>query len=449
MLLVAVVTGAMLFVRPAPPKRDLEYWVFAASQVTVFRQPGPSNAPSLVETWNAESDRKVQVKQISVRAADVRLLSLMMSNATGEQVPDLVSLEIGSVGKYFRFPAKEVGLLPLDDFLDRSGWRSRILSSRFAPWTRGGKVFGIPYDIHPTAITYRKDLYDQAGVDLATCKTWPEFQVAALAYQKYWAANGHPERIAIELSDSNSEWLGALILQRHVNLVDSNLESHLTDPRVLDTLVHYAQMVAGPGQIGANSSPGPQAWVNEFTTGDLGAFLTPDWRVNYLRLYASKELYGKLAMMPLPRFDPSDARTSTRGGTMVGIPRNAPNPELSWKLIEHFYLNPAAVERRLQVIDIIPPVIDAWSNEKFARPDPLYNGQKTGAMLVELAHEVPEFNATPFTGQAASLLSSALQAQVRLVLSGADESSQREYARKQLAEADEYLRRSIRFSAFD
>lgn len=449
MLCVSVAAGVGMAFRPAPPPRDLEYWVFAKSQLSVFREPGKNGEPSLAQIWNETSDRKVEVKNVAVRAMDTRLISLLMSGATGERVPDLVSLDIGSVGKYFRFPVDEVGLLPLDRFLDRGGWRAHLVASRLAPWTRGGKVFGIPYDVHPTVITFRRDLWEEAGIDLPSCDTWEKFHDGGVKYRAYWRGKGLGHRMALELPDTGTQWLGPLIVQRGVNLVDSNLKSHLTDDRVVDTLVRYAQMVAGPNRIATEASPGGLAWVRDFDAGAIGAFFTPDWRVNYLRGAAPPSLVGKLGMMPVPRWDPIDAPTITTGGTMVGIPRNARDPEASWKLIEHFYLSDIAQKTRLARIDIVPAVMDTWKDPKFSKPDPLYGGQMTGELFVALAAQVPRFNATPFNSTASGVMASLLQKQVRLIESGADVATQLEYARKNLADADAYLKRAIAFSAFE
>lgn len=447
MLLISVATGSVLALRPAPPPRELEYWVFAKSQLAVFRERGPNGEPSLADMWNESGNQRVDVKNVAARAMDTRLISLLMSGAKGERVPDLVSLDIGSVGKYFRFPSEEVGLLPLDPFLDKYGWRSHLLASRLAPWTRDGKVFGVPYDVHPTVITYRKDLFDEAGVDLASCDTWTKFHEAGVKYRQYWLERGM-DRLVIEMPDTSTQWLVPMIVQRGVNPVDSELNTHLTDPRVADTIMRYARMIAGPQRIGGDASPGALFWVRDFTEGAIGAFFTPDWRVNYLRGAAPASIHGKLAMMPIPRWDPSDAPTITSGGTMVGIPRNAPDPEASWKLIEHFYLSPIAQKTRLARIDIVPALTDTWSDPKFSRPDPLYGGQKTGALLVELARQVPRFNATPFNTTASGLIVSVLQKQIRLIESGADEATQQEHIRKNLEEAEAYLKRAISFSAF-
>ena len=79
-------------------------------------------------------------------------------------------------------------------------------------------------------------------------------------------------------------------------------------------------------------------------------------------------------MMPLPRFDPDDARTASWGGTMIGIPRRAKNPELSWKLIQALYLDHEAIDYRRKTNSILPPIRKYWTDEIYQRPDPFFSG---------------------------------------------------------------------------
>lgn len=462
---VAAVANAL---KPAPPKRDLEFWLFSYLHADTFRgkattQPSaqPSTQPTLVEIFEKRENRRVDVRLINMRAIETRMLSLMMSDAKGETVPDVFSIDVSSVGKFFRFPPDKIGLYPLEKFLDRpidpsnpaETWRSRLPANRLATWTRGNHVFGIPYDIHPGLMAYRGDLFDEAGVDLAACRTWEEFHQACIKYRQYWTSKGRPDFFALEASDTNAGALWPMILQRHINLVDSDLKPHLTDPKVVDSVVRYARMVAGPGTIGTASSPGGWNWIKDLEQGALSVFILPDHRIGYLRRSASKDrngkflLEGKLRMMPLPVWEPGDARTTTTGGTMAAIPKNAADPEASWKLIEQFYLSDAGLKARAENSDVLPPDKRGWSAARYHQPDPLFSGAKPHELLMELAGEFPAYHATPFSGAAQNALANVLQTQVRMVKAGASDAEQRAQAIKELEEEETYIKRLINFSA--
>src|SRR5262249_54936812 len=157
---------------------------------------------------------------------------------------------------------------------------------------------------------------------------------------------------------------------------------HINDPIVAKTLAFYAQLVAGDRAIASEAAGGSGVWANDAVQGNLCAFITADWRIFNFRKFAP-QLEGKLRMMPLPKFDPSDSPTATWGGTMIGITRNSKHHDDAWRLIEFLYFSQAGLDARLKVTDIIPPVIDQWSDPAFHRVDPYFGGQKVQELYLD------------------------------------------------------------------
>ncbi len=408
MILFATVGGAAILFRPSPPHADLTLWLFAEQHARMYRgdrQFDPTGVP-LIEQFKQQTGHSVNVNLIANQALDVRLISLFMSGNSGSETPDLAEIEITSVGKYFRPPIGQIGFLPLNSYLEKSGWMHRIVASRFAPWTKGSTIFGIPGDLHPCALTYRKDLFDEAGVDLESVQTWNEYQDRALKFQEYWKARGHP-RAAIGFPISSADMLTILLLQQHENLVGSDLSVYLSSEKVIQTLAWYAQAATGPKRIGAEFNPAPGQSARDLANGDICGMITPDWQVQYLKQY-TPDMAGKLHMIPLPRFFPDDARTASWGGTMIGITRNCRNPDLAWKLIETLYLNPSSIHARQQYTGILPPLPEYWNDPVYLRPDPYYGGQKIDQLYISLASELPARYVTPYTPIAQMVLSAVL-----------------------------------------
>jgi arabinosaccharide transport system substrate-binding protein len=268
--------------------------------------------------------------------------------------------------------------------------------SRFAPWTKSGHIFGVPHDVHPVTLTYRHDLFTEAGIDLESATTWPQFQEQCLAFQRYWRSRGYRDRHAMELPLASAENVIVMLLQRGVNIVDSDNQVHVTDPRVAQTIAFYAQLVAGERRIGVESAGGLGVWARDLIDGNTCALVTPDWKITDLKSFAPS-LAGKLRMMPLPVFDATDARTSTWGGTMIGIPRHAKDPDASWKLIEHLYLSDHARAARRATSPILPPLPEDYAHPDYHRPDPYFGGQKTQQLYTQLAVEIPPRYVSPLT----------------------------------------------------
>ncbi|MCC7350083.1 MAG: extracellular solute-binding protein [Phycisphaerales bacterium] len=443
MAAVAIAAGALVMVRPSPRTPDLTVWTFAVEHARMYRDR-IDGLPSLVEQYEAATGRRVKVQLMSANALDVRLLSLIHSQS--HDVPDLVEIEIGSIGKYFRAPLRGVGLLPLNDLLREGGLDGQIVPWRLAPWTKDGVIFGVPHDVHPVGLAYRKDLFDEAGIDPARAKTWEEFQAMGVRFQRFWRERGIERRWAMELPGASVDALRMMLQQRRIHLLGPDNSVHLDEAGVAKTVVFYARLVAGEGKIGEDASAGEVGFAKDLARGELCSLLMPDWRVGYLREYAP-ELKGKLAMMPLPRFEAEDAPTATWGGTMMGIVKNGSDPNRAWDLLRFLQFSPQALKARRQTSDILPPLKMAWDNSAYHRPDAFFGGQKIEELYVELAGQIPPSYSSPFAVLASAHLSAILNKAVREVEAGRIEGLE-EKVKDWLAEAAGRLRGQIRFGEF-
>jgi arabinosaccharide transport system substrate-binding protein len=457
MTILGSLCGIVICFRAPSEHKDLTLWIFAESHRREFTPVLPA--------FTAETGMTVDLKLQSSRAMYVRLVSLFMTGARGYPVPDAVHVEIQQVGKFFRPPLEGVGLRPLNSYLEERGareiadpsapgqagwharlagttrilthdgerwhedptrtkpdmWIDRIIRTRFAPWTKQGVIFGVPQDVHTVTITYRDDLFREAGIDLSQADTWPKFHDSCLRLQAHWAASGITGRHAMQLSESGSDKLSLMLLQRGINLVDDYNRIHLADQKVAETMAFFAGMVAGPRQIGYQSSGSYAVLADELDKGDLACCFTADWSIAYLHIYAKPSLQGKLRLMALPVFDIGDAPTSTWGGTMIGIPKGTDHPEEAWKLIEHLYLSPVGMEGRLKESVVLPPLKEFWGHPHLHEADPLYGGQHVGELLISLAERIPPRYVTPSTNLAQAQLSDVLARAVdQLKYSGPD-----------------------------
>lgn len=442
LLVLALVSGAVIALRPTPPRATLTYWIFAEAH--------RHELTPILDGFAHERGITYDLDLVAGNALGTRLESLFMSQARGPQVPDLVHVEIHQVGRFFRPPVDGMGMLDLTPYFETRGerristqgdpghhgwaarhddgniyvhdgstwrldpartrgdtWKDRIISARFAPWMKDGRIMGAPQDVHPMTITYREDLFREAGVDLAACLTWPEFHRACLTMQDFWRAKGVQPRHAMELFESGSDLLQLMLLQRGVNLVEADGRVRLADPLVAETLAFYAPLVTGPQRIGADA--GLNIAV-ELDAGTICACFTPDWRIFYLRHHAptdgagNRKMEGRLRMMPLPRFSASDAPTSTWGGTCVIIPRTCPDPDLAFAAIERCFYSREAADVRLRLGSMLPPLPELWDHPLLHQGDPLYGGQRINELFIELAPHLPQLVMTPATSLAMEAL---------------------------------------------
>src|SRR5919202_1010016 len=166
MLVLAVLSGGWLAVHPPPAKRaTLTFWTFANTHYDAYKQAIPSFEA-------AHPGVTVDLQLVSGDAVTTRLQAAFWADL---DVPDLVECEISRAGSFFRGPLKDIGFLDLTDRIHRSGLWDRMVQARFAPYTHRGRIFGLPHDVHPVQLAYRRDIFEREGVDVSKIETWDDF----------------------------------------------------------------------------------------------------------------------------------------------------------------------------------------------------------------------------------------------------------------------------------
>jgi arabinosaccharide transport system substrate-binding protein len=404
MLFVSIITGTFVVMRPGYQKKDLTMWLFSQSHYKSFEP--------LVPKFEKQNNLSVSLELLSFQAEQMRLRSLFMSDLRSPQIPDVAEVEIGQVGMFFRAPSRDVGFLPLNDILKETGWLDKILPQRLASFTKDGLIFGVPHDVHPVTITYRDDLFTEAGINLASARNWAEFHTMCEEFKRYWQKRGMRYRHAIELPVADSGYIIAMLLQRGINVIDNQNRVRIDDPKVANTLSFYAQLVAGPRRVAAQASGGTGSFTKDLIDGNLCSLITADWRFGYVKIWAPS-LAGKMRMMPLPVFEEGDIPTSTWGGTMIGITKAAEDPKICWKFIEQLYFSHEGLEERRKQTEILPPVVTLWDDPVYHQPDPYLGGQKAQEMFIKLGRQIPERYVTPATPLASAELTVVLTRAVK------------------------------------
>ena len=94
MLIVGAIGSVAVALRPAQEKADLDVWVFAEGHHRAYMP--------IIRNFERDNHVTVNCNMVLVRATSIRLGGMFMSNPKSPDLPDLVEIEIGTIGKYFR-----------------------------------------------------------------------------------------------------------------------------------------------------------------------------------------------------------------------------------------------------------------------------------------------------------------------------------------------------------
>ena len=422
----AITSGAFIAAQPVPKKTaTLTFWTFAKPHYESYKKAIP-------EFERTHPGVTVDLQLVAGEAVGQRLRAAFWSNL---DVPDMVETEIGTAGTFFRGSLANIGFADLTERIKRDHLDERMVASRFSSYTTRGHIFGLPHDVHPVQIAYRKDLFDAEGIDLAKVQTWDEFIAIG---RKITRTVGTNKRYMIEMGDTAGIPLDTVLFQKGGGFFDAEGKCIFDNEIGVETLKWYIPLVAGDKRIGNALGYFGSESNQAVETGYLMSLFVPDWRTKGMEndVQGAK---GKMALMPIPAFTPGGRRTSTGGGTMMGITKACKNQDLAWEFAKYLYTNENDLANRFLETNIIPPLKSAWNLPAFQKPNAYFSNQPLGKTYADLAPDVPPQYGSPFLGTAKGKMGEAVIACVTYYKANGDRGFDA-YIRKTLKEKADYVR---------
>ncbi|HUT35015.1 MAG TPA: extracellular solute-binding protein [Planctomycetota bacterium] len=418
----AVVASVWQLCNPVRTREStLRLWTFADIHATAYEKARPAFEARHPGT-------KIDVQLVHWTAVTSRLRAAFWGDL---DVPDLVEVEISAAGTFFRGREEDIGFIDWTPWLKETGYYDRIVKSRFAPYTHRGKIYGLPHDVHPVMLAYRRDLFEELGIDPDKIETWDDF------IREGRRITIPDKRYMIQLSDSSGWSMEPFLYQRDAGLFDADGKLVMDGELALDTLKWYTRLVAGPQKIG-NDIGGRDVFTQAVERGYFLSFICPDWRSKGTETHVAS-MKGKMALMPLPAFAKGGRRTSTWGGTMLGITKKCRDKKLAFELATHLYLNAEDLAGRFRDLNILPPLKDAWKLPQFDEPRPYWSDQRIGRLYADLADQVPPQYTSPFITLAKNKMGEVVSACAAYYNTNG-ETGFDDYAKARLKDAADYVR---------
>lgn len=395
LLVVAIISGTLLLKaehRPAEQPPDLVFALFARLHHQAYEQ--------VVPEFERQHHVKVRMQLVPARGLQSRLQSALL---VGAPVPDVVEILNGSMGYFTKGPLEDVGFVDLTQRLHDEGLYDRMVAARFSLWSSRGHIFAMPHDVHPVALAYRRDLAARFRIDVDELDTWDKFVKVGQRVTRDLDGDGIPDRYMMDLPSDGKGAIDLLLSQRGGGLFNAQGEVTLDSELAADTLIWYIHQTRGDRKISFPAGWG-QTLAKAMYDGLAVFYFCPDWRTMTFQDEEPK-LSGKMALIPLPAWEPGGRRTSTWGGTGLAITKQCQNQELAWEFAKFLYLQPEALGDRFEKLNILPPLKDAWDLPAFQRPREYWGGQAIGSLLASLAPEIPPDYVNPYTELARNKLS--------------------------------------------
>ena len=316
---------------------------------------------------------------------------------TGQGIPDLVQLDETFFGVFLNGPSP---FLDLSERARKSGLSKTLHPRRLEVFTYKNELLGLPQSLSAMMMYYRKDLFEDFGIEPADLSTWGE-----LAEVGARLMDNHSQRLLA----LDGTLFDVLLRQKGSDLFDRK-GKFLPDQKVaLEVLTEFAEM--SQAQIAVMPDRGsifdPVFFSGDLENGEVLCVAGADWYGLDLFQQFAPAMQGAWGMMPLPTWRKKNGelgpRTATFAGQGLMICKASESQDKAWDFIEFVMKDKGANAERFLQGNSFPAYLPSWKDRRLL-DEHEYFEQSMGKLLVELADEIPPVVVDPRRPQAIFLM---------------------------------------------
>jgi cellobiose transport system substrate-binding protein len=323
---------------------------------------------------------------------------LLTSLAGRAYVPDITGLN-EDVATYFP---------DADQFVDLYELGAKDIEDQYLPWkwqrgvTPDGRLLGFPMDTGPTALYYRADIFEEAGLP-----TEPD-EVAA--QMETWEAY-------LEAGSTLAEALPKVSMVPNVGMVFTQAVAQQAT-RYLDeenNFVGDGPQIKGAWdlavdahrrKVSANAQDWTPDWGAGMTNGTIASFVGAVWMAQVLE-DAAPDTKGKWRVCRAP------GGAGNSGGSFLGITKYCRDPEAAYKVITWVQSPENQLVYGLNEMQLYPAAAAALEDSRAQKKEEFFGGQIINGVFATSAQEVKPVYLSPYD----NLIAPAITDEVGLIWS--------------------------------
>ncbi|MCC9705785.1 ABC transporter substrate-binding protein [Streptomyces sp. MNU76] len=313
--------------------------------------------------------------------------------AGGSSVPDITGIKGEDIASF---------LPNADRFLDLNDLGFKKISSQYLEWktklaqTEDGKQIGFPIDIGPTALFYRADQFEKAGLPsdpakvAAEAKTWDDYFALGTELKKALPGTF--------LINNMGSVFSIAVGQGTKRFIDQDNHFIGDQDHIRAAWDHAIRAYT----LGLDAKINDQSWnaaVGKSLTTEVGAA----WHALDIQS-AAPGTKGKWRVTATP------GGPANQGGSYLTLPKQCRNPEEAFKIIS-WILSPENNAKSFADATIFPASPETYAMPAMTGPDAFFGGQKIievfgpAAEAIPVSYEAPADSAVmaPFMAELTSI----------------------------------------------
>jgi multiple sugar transport system substrate-binding protein len=333
-----------------------------------------------------KAHKNIKVKLVNAGQGEDEYQKLRTALKAGSGAPDVVHVTFEFVPTFKQ----------IDGLADISEYGANDLKEDYAEWTwgqvsEGDAVYAMPWDSGPMALLYRKDVFDEYGLEIP--ETWEQFAQQA---EKLHGANS--ELYLADFTPEDGGWILGLAWQAGARPfeVDGSTVSVDLDSREFQQVSEYWGNLIEKDLVA--SKPGfTNEWYRSLAQGTYATWPAAAWGPVFLEGVAG-ESKGKWRAAPMPQWESGAQESGNWGGSTLAVTTQSEKPEEAAELAK--WLTHAPEPTKLYTTkQFLFPVLNSLLNspEFKNRKSDFYGGQAVNSVFVEASKNVDTgFEWSPF-----------------------------------------------------
>jgi arabinosaccharide transport system substrate-binding protein len=353
---------------------ELEFWTFVDDHAEfLIAQAEEFNQDN--EDWNII----IHASSIAYAEMHDRLLIALQA---GTGAPDLADIEIS---QFATFTRGEVPLLDLTPVLEP--YRADLVTERLAPYEVEGTPYGIDYHLGAALMYYNTEITDEAGVDIDAIETWDDWVQAGLQVVEntdaMWTALTYGDVMGTRLMQ----------LTNGGGLYNENQELILDDPANIEALEFQQSLIYEHEIATTYEGLHNPDFYQDMNAGGYAAVWMPQW---YMIRFPDNmpDLEGKMAVRPLPAWEPGGDISTMGGGTGTAITNQIDESkiEAAMEFLGYAKLTYDAQVRLWTVLGFDPFRHDVYQDPELQNDDPFFGNEPVMANIADMFDRLtPEY----------------------------------------------------------
>ena len=346
------------------------------------------------EMYNEEVGANVSVEDLS----DTWEQKFQTAVTSGTGAPDFSSIQNYDVTNY----ASVNGLKNLTSRIEETGITEDIVEGKWKAVSYNDKYYAIPWDLGPTGVFYKRDRYEEAGIDpQEDIETWDDFIEAGQQMPDDVAMfNLPPQEMA-------QHWR-MLIRQRG----GQAFTDHGAVAIASDDSIAVAQLIKDMQDVGITTriEQWSAGWFTSFAEGTLASLPNGAWMDGTLRAELP-DTAGNWGVFKLPAFEEGGNRASNRGGSNMAIPSQIEDEATVNRAFDYCLYamtTPEVQNMMLKEYGLFPSLTTAYDADIYEEELDFYDGQAVFGLFAEVAQQIEPYNYTTDTPEAQQAIETEL-----------------------------------------